>query len=124
MPDKNVLLIPLVAVVLVVLLPVILPVVAVLDALDRRRRRTAAAGFACVVCGRVLGDEALACADRVWGEHTAAAARAHPGARLRMVRTVHAVCPRCGTRYTFLNAERTFVPEDQSAHAGTDPPDA
>ena len=34
--------------------------------------------------------------------------RAHPGVKFRLVRTLHAICPGCGTRYTFREHDRTF----------------
>ena len=95
-------------VVLLFLLPVILPVVAVLEARDRRRRVRAAVAFACVRCGQILGREGLARGDAAWAEHFFALQRAHPHSKLRVVRDVYAVCPRCDARYGYDEEARTF----------------
>jgi len=42
--------------------------------------------------------------------------RKHPGVRFRIVWTVHAICPKCGTHYTYLESERTFVVETTVDH--------
>lgn len=38
-----------------------------------------------------------------------------PHVRFRIVRTLHAICMHCGTRYTYRDAERTFVVEQPAA---------
>ena len=93
---------------LVLLLPVLLPVVAVLVALDRRRRVRTAEAFGCTRCEQTIGREGLACGDAAWSEHFAALRRKYPHSKLRVVRDVYAVCPRCGARYGYDKDARTF----------------
>ena len=100
---------PFLLVVLLITMPIWIPAGIVLSAVCRRRLRKAAEGFLCVQCGKVLGAAALKLADEVWAAHWLELQRKYPGARLRMVRTIHAVCPACGTQYEFLERERTFV---------------
>jgi predicted RNA-binding Zn-ribbon protein involved in translation (DUF1610 family) len=100
--------IPLMAVGFILLLPVIIPVAGLQNAVYKRRLLKAANAFACVNCGRILGPDALCRADEVWSEHVRELMRQNPGMRFRMIRTVHAICPGCGTRYTFREKERTF----------------
>jgi RNase P subunit RPR2 len=104
--------IPLMVVGFVVLLPAIIPAAIMLAALQKHRLRKAAKSFVCVNCGRVLGTGALARADEAWSEHMRELMRQHPGVRLRMLRTVHAICLGCDTCYRFREKERTFFVEE------------
>jgi len=99
----------LLAIILVVFLPVIIPVVALLDRAYRRRMRAAACAFTCLSCGSILGLESIRLADAAWSEHLRGLQAKYPWTRFRLVRRVHAICPACGARYTFLERERTFV---------------
>jgi predicted RNA-binding Zn-ribbon protein involved in translation (DUF1610 family) len=96
----------------VLCMPLWIPAVLILDAVRKHRLRRAANAFACVACGRILGPGALARADKAWAEHVRELMRRNPGVRFRLVRTVHAICPDCGTHYTFREHERTFVREE------------
>ncbi len=98
---------------LVLLLPVILPAVAVLQARYERRLRAAAERFACLRSGDRLGSVALARADAAWSEHFASLRREHPTWRFRLVRNLHALCPRCGRRYHFDEPAGRFVALDE-----------
>jgi len=97
------------AIALVVFLPVIFPVVALLDRAYLKRMRAAAGAFTCLSCGSILGLESIRLADGAWSEHLRGLEAKYPWTRFRLVRHVHAICPACGARYTFLERERTFV---------------
>jgi hypothetical protein len=97
------------ATVLLVFLPVIIPVVALLDLAYRKRLRAAACAFVCLSCGGILGLESIRLADAAWEEHMRELRAKYPSIRFRLVRHVHAICPRCGVRYAFLARQRTFV---------------
>ena len=96
----------------VLFMPLWIPASFVIQAIYYRRLRKAANSFACVRCGKVLGVEALAQADEAWSEHVRELMRLHPGVMFRLVRTVHAICPGCGTKYTFREHAHTFVVEE------------
>ena len=92
------------------LLPILLPLVTVLIAIDNRRKARAAEAFACVLCGKILGRAGLARGDAAWAEHFSAIGRARPYSKLRVVRDMHAICPRCNQRYRYDLQARTFRP--------------
>jgi hypothetical protein len=74
-----------------------------------KRLEAAAGGFACLSCSRILGLESLQLADAAWRAYFNKLHEENPGCRIRVQRYVHAICPACGTRYTFLERERAFV---------------
>ncbi|EDL59005.1 hypothetical protein [Gimesia maris] len=77
--------------------------------------RKLAGRFVCVECGEVLGVEAIQLADERWDEIVKAIiAKSEPGTRLRLVRTVDAICPHCGCQYLYRKAERTFEVREES----------
>ena len=76
-----------------------------------RRIREAAEDARCTACGMVLGGEALRLADAEWDRFMENLHRKNPGGRYRLVRTTHAICPKCGARYDFAEADRRFVPD-------------
>jgi hypothetical protein len=98
-------------IVLMLLSPVLIPFAIVIAAVSHKRylrRLHAAAGqFACPACGEILGAEAIRLADAACGEYMQQFYER--GVRPRVVRRLHAICARCGARYTFMEAERTFV---------------
>ena len=85
----------------------------VYTSLSARRVRRAAETFGCVECGMVLTAQAVEWADRECRREADEMRRKYPHhiyrARERMC---HAICPGCGTRYTYLERERTFTPEN------------
>jgi hypothetical protein len=93
----------------VLTLPLWMVVAIALDVVERRRLRKAAGSFLCRHCGRALGKHAVTLADKAWSEHVRKIMRENPGVKYRMVRTVRAICPGCGTRYSFDESDRTFV---------------
>jgi predicted RNA-binding Zn-ribbon protein involved in translation (DUF1610 family) len=92
-------------------MPLWIPILVALDVVGKRRLRAAAASFACANCGRTLGVDAVTLSDKEWQEFVRTLIRENPGMRYRLVRTVHAICPGCGARYTFRESDRTFVVE-------------
>jgi predicted RNA-binding Zn-ribbon protein involved in translation (DUF1610 family) len=99
----------------ILLLPIILPVSLLQSQREKRRMRNLASRFVCLECGEVLGVEAIRLADERWDEIVKAIiSRNEPGTRLRLVRTVDAICPHCGCLYLYRKAERTFVVREVS----------
>lgn len=99
----------------ILLLPILMPYSLLKDRVEKRRRRQLASRFVCVECGEVLGVEAIRLADERWDEIVKAIiSRNEPGTRLRLVRTVDAICPHCGCLYLYRKAERTFVVREVS----------
>ena len=95
----------------VLCIPLWIPIAIVSRAAYLRRIRRAAKRFACVNCGRTLTVDALIRADEVWSEEERELMRENPGEIPRIIRTLHAICTGCGTRYSFNKRERTFVLE-------------
>jgi hypothetical protein len=101
---------PLIVVAMVLALPALLPYAVVRHFLFKRRRLTAAKNQACPSCGRVLGIASLREADRHWRANVDELHRAHPGAKLRLVRLVDAICVGCGARLSFREDSGHFAP--------------
>jgi hypothetical protein len=96
------------AVIFVMLSPVIIFLVLPLaTALYRRRLRSAACAFRCHSCDGILGLESLQLADAAIRE--LCSERSGSRYRVRFVRYLHAICPACGARYTFVERARTFM---------------
>jgi hypothetical protein len=90
-------------------LPLIIPAVIAWQALERRRRQREVQRCACETCGRILGSAALRLGDAAWdAEHRKILDRLPPGARVRIMRTVDAICASCGTWYRWVEGLRTF----------------
>ena len=62
-----------------------------------RRLRRAVRTFACVDCGQVLGLDSLELAGKEWSRHDPGILVHYRGPE----RTLDAICPNCGTRYSF-----------------------
>jgi hypothetical protein len=108
---------PLMVVAVILFLPLIIPAGLVVMAIEKRRKRNAAAFFACVKCHAVLGLASLRLADDECRRHMDELRRKHPFSRFRVVRTCHAICANCGARYTFREKERTFELESAERSA-------
>jgi len=109
MPIRSIL-----AVILVlVAIPVAIPFAIVSSALSARRLRRAAGSMSCPECSEPLGAESLALADKAWTTHVATLRRLNPGIRLRLVRWVDAVCPRCCVQLRFDASAGLFVKTSQ-----------
>jgi hypothetical protein len=103
----------LIGLVFVLCLPVWGPLAFLVTMFNRRRVRKCAKAFVCVNCGNVLGSESVARADDVWSRYVRELHR-HSNIRYRLLRTFHAICCVCGTRYFFRKHERLFVVEASS----------
>jgi len=112
MHARRTVLIPLIAIGFIVLLPAIIPVAIVLNLLQKFRMRKAAKTFKCIKCGRELGIASLHRADHVWSNYVRELTRNDPGVRLRLLRSVHAICLGCNTWYRFHKKDRLFVVEE------------
>jgi predicted RNA-binding Zn-ribbon protein involved in translation (DUF1610 family) len=99
---------PLIVVAIVLALSALVP-----DAISRHfvykhRLLAPARRSPCPACGRTLGIAALHEADEHWRAHVAELHRAHPGARLRLIRLVQATCVSCGAMLSFREDSGTF----------------
>lgn len=70
----------LLAIAFVLLTPLFIPLAPGMHALNKHRLRKAARFFACRICGRTLGADAIKRADEVWDECMRERLRQHPGA--------------------------------------------
>jgi hypothetical protein len=100
---------PLIVLAFVLALPALVPYAIGRHYLYLHRLRTAAKRSACPSCGRTLGIEALHDADEHWRAHLAELHRAYPGARLRVVRFVDAICVHCRASLRFREDSGTFT---------------
>jgi hypothetical protein len=115
---KQAIAFPLIAFGIIVMLPVILPMVIAAVAMQDRRKRTAAASFHCLICGKVLGAASVRLSDDAFRREMGELRGTHPHVKFRVVRTCHAICPACGARYMFRDEGRTFAiePSRQTGH--------
>lgn len=120
----GVLLFALAGAVIVFLLPVIAPLVALTEWLARQRKRAVASRTACLRCGQVLGAAAVEKGDEVWAAEMRARSDAFPGVRFRprIVRSLHAVCTKCGARYRYDEEARAFHPAPDVLPETMEPP--
>ena len=89
----------------IVFFPVIIPVTIFLSHRYRRKLRKLVKATPCQKCSKFLGLEALCLADAEWSAHVAELRNQNPGVRMRLIRTLHAIFPHCGARYTFYEKE-------------------
>ena len=114
MPVKRSIKTGLLIVLFVLLLPVTLPialvVISVAECHKRKQKCRCAEATACEKCGATLGRESLKLADKAWAEHfrKIMADAANRQVRLRIVRTLDAICPACGARYTYFEKRQKF----------------
>ena len=76
--------------------------------LDQRKLRRVAESTPCAQCGAILGEAALELGDELWRKHMSTLMARNPGVRFRIVRTLFAVCPKCGARYRFDEKSAVF----------------
>lgn len=102
--------------------PLIVPYLLIEHANADRRRKRNAKTFHCVQCGHLLGEAAIAKADRFCLDHVRELHHQFPHSRFRLVRNVWAICTECGARYNYLGNEQTYVllPETDSDAVGRD----
>src|SRR5262245_29239463 len=101
--------IALLAVLIVVTLPITMPIAFLQERLAQRKLERLVEAFTCVGCGPVLGAGALRLGYERWAAIVADMRKQHPTWRLRIVRTVHAVCPKCRREYLYVEKSGTLV---------------
>ncbi len=101
----------------VIALPVIVPCALITEAFADRRRKRDADNFCCTQCGYILGQASIAKADDYWRQHVRELHKRFPGARLRLVRDVWAICAVCGANYNYRTKDKTYIlkPDDNNA---------
>ena len=100
---------PIVAACFIIAIPVIIPIAVVLQFLRVRRLRIAANKSVCPMCGSYLGTAALTLADAAWRAYVVELHRLSPGAKLRLVRLFHAICPACGQQLRYDLPSKSFI---------------
>lgn len=93
----------------VILLPLWVPLACVAHGVYLRRLHSAANRAKCVACGQILGKESVERADAEWAEHIRELRERHPGVKFRLVRSIHAICTLCGTRYRYDEKTRELA---------------
>ena len=93
----------------VIAVPVIVPYALITDAFADRRRKRDADNFCCTRCGNILGQASIEKADDYWRQHVRELHKRFPGARLRLVRDVWAICAMCGARYNYRTKDKTYI---------------
>ena len=105
--------------------PVLITYGAIMSLVAYRRKIKDANAFHCPDCGNIVGKEGLRLADKEWPERKAALQDKHPRIKFghatepHIVRWLHAICPVCGKRFSYLNMTRRFKPELKAAHEKT-----
>jgi hypothetical protein len=100
--------IPLLVLIIVIALPVAIPIAAVSWVWDRRRMRATAERTRCECCGTTLGVASLSRADAEWAKRVLALQSAGPIMRLRMIRSVWAICTACDVECDYDFSTRIF----------------
>ena len=98
---------PLLVLIILIALPVAIPVAIVLWIWDHRRVQAAAERTNCECCGATLGSPSLRRADAEWPKRVAVRQSARPLTRLRMIRSLWAICV-CGAEYDYDFRIRIF----------------
>jgi hypothetical protein len=99
---------PLLVLIVLIAFPVAVPIGIVSWIWDHRRMRAVAERTQCERCGATLGAASLHRADTEWTERVAAQLEARPGIRLRMLRSLWAICTACGAEYDYDFSSRIF----------------
>jgi hypothetical protein len=97
-----------IAIILVLLIPLAIPSLFVVGFILERRRSRDAEKTLCMNCGKLLGAESLKRSNEFWREHVRRLRLAHPGSKLRLVRTNWAICTNCNSAYTYRERTRSF----------------
>jgi hypothetical protein len=93
----------------VLLLPIILPIVLIQDRIRTRRIAKVVCSLVCIFCHTQLGMEAVQLGDERWSAIVTDLHARFPVARFRLLRDIHAVCPRCGCEYAYRDADCSLV---------------
>lgn len=99
---------PLLVLIILIAFPVAVPIALLSWIWDLRRMRAAAERTHCERCGAVLGAASLQSADAEWAKRFAARQDAASMVKLRMVRSLWAVCAGCGAEYDYDFRSRIF----------------
>jgi hypothetical protein len=112
---------PLLVLMILIAFPVAMPIAIVSWIWDHRRMRALAERTRCECCGAALGSASLHDADVEWAKRAAARLNAGPMTKLRMVRSLWAICTACGAEYdydfrthVFVRVARNNEPDDAS----------
>jgi hypothetical protein len=92
---------PLLVLIILITFPVAVPIAIVSWVWDHRRMQAAAERTNCECCGATLGSASLRRADTEWAKRAAALQDARPLMRLRMIRSLWAICAACGAEYGY-----------------------
>jgi hypothetical protein len=106
---KNKMAIALILILFAALLPMIVAAALTLKWMHRRKLLRLAESFSCVVCGSRLGAGSIRLGNARWLAIMVDLQAKHPRMKLRIVRSVHAVCPECGCEYRYCKADDAFV---------------
>jgi hypothetical protein len=112
---------PLLVLIILIAFPVAVPIALLSWIWDLRRMRAVAERTHCERCGAVLGAASRQSADAEWAKRFAARQDAGSMMRLRMIRSLWAVCAACGAEYDydfrshiFSRVARSNEPDDPS----------
>lgn len=101
--------------VFILLLPILVPYFLLKNQVEKRRRRQLASRFVCEQCGEVIGVEAIRLADERWSKIVEKIrSEIDSEIRLRLARTVDAICPHCGCQYCYREEGQTFIVQEVS----------
>ncbi len=103
----------LITVLFILLLPIILPIALIQDWRRTRRIAKVISSFVCVSCGAMLGMEAVRLGDERWRAIIADLHERFPNDRLRILRDIHAICPKCGREYMYRDVDCSLVVRPQ-----------
>jgi hypothetical protein len=99
---------PLLMLMILIAFPVAIPIGIASWIWDHRRMRAAAERTHCERCAATLGVASLHRADTEWTKRVAELQIARPLMRLRMIRSLWAVCAACGAEYDYDFRSRVF----------------
>jgi hypothetical protein len=99
---------PLLVLIILITFPVTVPIALLSWTWDRRRMRAVAGRTHCEHCGSTLGVASLRRADTEWTRRVSELQIARPLMRLRMIRSLWAICAACGAEYDYDFRSRIF----------------
>ena len=100
--------IPLLMLIIVIAFPVAIPIAIVSWVWDRRRMQAVAERTCCEGCGMTLGIASLRRADAEWVKRAAALHSTRAVMRIRMIRSLWAICAACDAEYDYDFRARAF----------------
>jgi len=99
---------PLLVLIILIAFPIAIPIGIVSWIWDRRRMQAVAERARCECCGTALRVASLHRADAEWTKRVAELQIARPLMRLRMIRSLWAICAACGAEYDYNFRNRIF----------------